>query len=302
MWLQISRSPLTLLQRLINLLELNAPMNRLFFYFFSSVMMIVMGGCAQMPRSAQDMMGTRAMPVDTKYVSKSQDSRVQYIILHFTTIDLTKSLNVLTEGAVSSHYLVGESPPTVYQLVDENRRAFHAGTSSWKTASLLNASSIGIEIVNLGYKNTPEGRVWFDYPKAQMDVVIALVKDIAARHGVKPDRILGHSDIAPGRKNDPGPKFPWKRFADEGLIPWPDAAMVASRRVAYDLVLPNVKWFQEQLAKHGYSTPQSGELDTGTRNAMEAFQMRFRPEKFDGMPDAESAAILDVLVSAAQTL
>jgi N-acetylmuramoyl-L-alanine amidase len=269
-------------------------------YFLFVMLMIAIGGCAQMPRAAQEKMGTRAMPVDTSYVSKSQDSRVQYIILHFTTIDLTKSLNVLTEGAVSSHYLVGENPPTLYQLVDENRRAFHAGVSSWKNASLLNASSIGIEIVNLGYKNTPNGRVWFDFPKAQIDVVIALVKDIAARHGVKPDRILGHSDIAPGRKSDPGPKFPWKRFADEGLIPWPDAAMVAARRVVYESALPDVKWFQQQLLKHGYSTPQSGELDEGTRNAIEAFQMRYRQEKFDGNPDAESAAILDVLVTSAQ--
>jgi N-acetylmuramoyl-L-alanine amidase len=133
-----------------------------------------------------------------------------------------------------------------------------------------------------------------------MDVVIALVKDIAARHGVRPDRILGHSDIAPGRKNDPGPKFPWKRFADEGLIPWPDAAKVAARRAFYESALPDVKWFQQQLLAHGYSTPQSGELDTGTRNAMEAFQMRYRPEKFDGALDAECAAILDVLVTSAQ--
>jgi N-acetylmuramoyl-L-alanine amidase len=263
-------------------------------YLLMLVAMSVLSGCASM------QMGTRAMPVDSSFVAKSQDSRVQYLILHFTTIDLPKSLKVLTEDTVSSHYLVADNPPKVYQLVDENRRAFHAGVSSWKGATALNASSIGIEIVNLGFKDTPEGRVWFEYPKAQMDVVIALVKDIVTRHGIRSDRILGHSDIAPGRKNDPGPKFPWKRFADEGIIPWPDAKQVAARRSVYEAALPDVKWFQQQLIKHGYSTPQTGELDEGTRNALEAFQMRFRSSKHDGKLDAESAAILEVLGSAAQ--
>jgi N-acetylmuramoyl-L-alanine amidase len=263
-------------------------------YLLIHVAMSALAGCAS------TQMGSRAIPVDTNFVSKSQDSRVQYLILHFTTIDLPRSLKVLTEDNVSSHYLVADNPPKVFQLVDENRRAFHAGVSSWKGATALNASSIGIEIVNLGYKDTPEGRVWYEFPKAQMDLVIALVKDIASRHGIRPDRILGHSDIAPGRKNDPGPKFPWKRFADEGIIPWPDAAQVATRRAAYEAALPDIKWFQQQLLKHGYTTPQSGEMDDGTRNALEALQMRFRPSKYDGRPDAESAAILDVLVSTAQ--
>lgn len=271
-------------------------MKKIVCCFLLSILSLLTTGCAQMPLG---WVGSRAQPVDTSYSAKSQDSRVQYIIVHFTTIDLPKSLKVLTEDVVSSHYLVSDKPPTVYQLVDENRRAFHAGVSYWKGATMLNASSIGIEIVNFGYKETPEGRVWFDFPKEQIDVVIALVKDIAARHGVKPERILGHSDIAPGRKNDPGPRFPWKRLADAGLIPWPDAVAVAARRVVFEAARPDVKWFQQNLAKHGYSVPQTGELDAGTRAALEAFQMRFRPANFDGVPDAECAAILDVLVSSA---
>jgi N-acetyl-anhydromuramyl-L-alanine amidase AmpD/CubicO group peptidase (beta-lactamase class C family) len=258
------------------------------FFFMSALAFVVtLGGCANMQQAS--------LSFDRTYTSKSQDSRVQYIIVHFTTIDLEKSIRVLTEGAVSSHYLVSDNPPTVYQFVDENRRAFHAGVSSWKNASLLNGTSIGIEIVGLGYKDTPEGRIWYDFPKAQIDTVIALIKDIAKRHDVKPDRILGHSDIAPGRKNDPGPKFPWKRLADEGIIPWPDSKLVAQRRAVYEQQLPDIKWFQQKLAQHGYATPQTEALDKATRDVMEAFQMRFRPAKFDGQPDAESAAILDVL-------
>jgi N-acetyl-anhydromuramyl-L-alanine amidase AmpD/CubicO group peptidase (beta-lactamase class C family) len=261
--------------------------------------LLLITGCATSPLTPS--MNESALPVDRTYNAKSQDSRVQYIIVHFTTIDLEKSLRVLTQDSVSSHYLVNDNPPTIYQLVDENRRAFHAGVSAWKNASLLNGTSIGIEIVNFGYKDTPDGRVWFDFPKPQVDAVIALIKDIAKRHDVKPDRILGHSDIAPGRKNDPGPRFPWKRLADEGLIPWPDAKQVAARRAAYEAQLPDIKWFQQKLAQHGYATPQTGVLDKATIDVISAFQMRFRQSKFDGQPDAECAAILDVLTTAAST-
>ncbi|TAG67855.1 MAG: N-acetylmuramoyl-L-alanine amidase, partial [Burkholderiales bacterium] len=241
---------------------------RLSFASFFLLPLALIGGCATMNPST--------IAIDRTYTSKSQDSRVQYIIVHFTTIDLEKSLRVLTQGEVSSHYLVAENPPTIYQLVDESRRAYHAGLSRWKNAAALNASSIGIEIVGLGYTDTPQGRVWHEFPKSQIDAVIALIKDIAQRHNVAPDRILGHSDIAPGRKNDPGPKFPWKRLADEGIIPWPDAAAVASRRINYERELPGIKWFQQKLAQHGYATPQTGVLDQATIDVMSAFQMRFR--------------------------
>ena len=103
---------------------------------------LLLGGCAT------------GLKIDTTYTATSQDSRVQFLIIHFTTVDLPRSLNTLTQGPVSSHYLVserqGDVPAKVYQLVDENRRAYHAGVSSWKGATALNASSIGIEIVNLG--------------------------------------------------------------------------------------------------------------------------------------------------------
>jgi len=137
---------------------------------------------------------------------------------------------------------------------------------------------------------------WPEFPKAQMDVVIALVKDIVARHGVGPDFVVGHSDIAPQRKMDPGPRFPWKRLADEGLIRWPDAAEVARRQRAFEQQLPDVEWFQRALARHGFAVPLNGELDEQTVRVITVFQMKYRPTRFDGMPDAETAAILDVLV------
>lgn len=233
--------------------------------------------------------------IDTTHESVSQDSRVQFLILHYTHEDFPTSLKLLTEGNVSSHYLVNDHPPTIYRLVDENRRAYHAGVSYWQGATQLNASSIGIEIVNRGYDDTPAGRVWYDYPQEQIDAVIALVRKIVKDHDIRSERILGHSDIAPGRKVDPGPRFPWKQLAEAGLIPWPDANSVAMRKAVFEQQLPDVAWFQQKLARHGFAVPLHGELDERTKDTVAAFQMKYRQVRFDGIPDAETAALLDVL-------
>ncbi len=231
-------------------------------------------------------------PLDTSYNAVSQDSRAQVLVIHYTWESWESSLSTLTKGSVSSHYLVRDNPVVIYRLVDESRRAWHAGVSSWKGQTQLNAASIGIEIVNFGDKNGD----WAEYPKEQIDAVVALVKDIVKRHNIRPDRVVGHSDIAPQRKSDPGPMFPWKRLADEGLIPWPDAAEVARRRPGFEATLPDVVWFQDMLAKHGFAVPQNGSLDEATVRVLTVFQMKYRPAKFDGVPDAETAALLDVLV------
>jgi N-acetylmuramoyl-L-alanine amidase len=237
-------------------------------------------------------------PIDRSYTSIGQDSRVRFLVLHYTFGDFEGSLKTLTEGAVSSHYLVSDAAsPKVYGLVDESRRAFHAGASSWQGTTNLNASSIGIEIVNRGFQDSPEGMKWYPFTQAQIDAVLALTKQIVARHGITPDRVVGHSDIAPQRKQDPGPLFPWKQFADAGLILWPDAQRVAAQRPVYDAALPGVEWFQRRLARFGYAVPYSGELDEETRKVIMAFQMRYRPAKFDGEPDAETAAMLDALTT-----
>jgi N-acetylmuramoyl-L-alanine amidase len=233
--------------------------------------------------------------IDTTYRSAGHESRVQFLVIHFTSEGFAPSLKVLTEGPVSSHYLVNDAPPTIYRLVEEDRRAWHAGVSSWQGNTNLNSSSIGIEIVNTGL-NKATG-TWAEYPEPQLRAVIELVQDIVRRHKIRPDRIVGHSDIAPQRKVDPGPRFPWKRLADVGLMAWPDAGKVAQRRVAFEATLPDVAWFQKMLARHGFAVPEHGELDGPTRRVVAAFQMKYRPAAFDGTPDAETAAILDVLVN-----
>jgi len=230
--------------------------------------------------------------IDRSYTSIGQDSRVRFIVLHYTQGNFGSALRTLTQGQVSSHYLVNNDPVRIYGLVDENRRAWHAGASSWKGHTYLNASSIGIEIVNPGYTDTPAGRFYAPYPPEQIDAVVALVKDIAKRNQVRPDRIVGHNDIAPMRKQDPGPAFPWKRLADEGLIPWPDMLTVMAKRHEFETALPDVAWFQARLAEYGFAVPQNGELDAMTRNVIATFQMKYRPANYDGQPDAETAALL----------
>ena len=236
------------------------------------------------------------LPIDTTYTSRNQDSRAQFLVLHYTDDDFDTSLKVLTEGRVSSHYLVAESPPRIFRLVDEERRAWHAGVSEWQGHTALNAASIGIEIVNAGAIDTPQGRSFAPYAPEQIELVVRLVKDIVRRHAIRPDRVIGHGDIAPQRKVDPGPNFPWKRLADEGLIPWPDESVVAGLRSRYESALPDVAWFQDNLARNGYRVPRGGVLDEETRRVIAAFQMKYRPARYDGQPDADTAARLAALV------
>lgn len=249
------------------------------------LMLLLLAGCASGPR------------IDTSYSSTGHDSRAQFIILHYTSTDLPRSLQLLSGRDVSSHYLIGESPATIYRLVDENRRAWHAGESEWNGRTWLNATSIGIELVNRGYVESADGRrLWYPYSEEQIDALVVLLKDIMARHDLKPGAIIGHSDIAPQRKVDPGPLFPWKRLAKEGLLPWPDADAVAAERMRYASAgLPTITWFQNALAAQGYRVPRHGYLDDETRNVIAAFQMKYRPARFDGEPDAETAAMLQVL-------
>lgn len=264
-----------------------------FYKWFTPAALLLaalLGGCANVPPTG--------LSFDTSYSAVSQGSRVRYVIIHYTALDMPNSLRVLTEQAVSSHYLVDENPaPRIYLLVDESRRANHAGVSSWKTDTNLNATSIGIEIVNLGMRKGPDGPVWFPFPQSQIDKVIALVREIVQRHGIPPERVLGHSDIAPQRKQDPGPFFPWKQLADAGLVQWPDAAQVALRRPGFEASPPPVAWYQSKLSTHGFAVPQSGVMDEATRIVIAAFQMKYRPTNYAGGMDAETAAMLDVLTA-----
>ena len=131
-----------------------------------------------------------------------------------------------------------------------------------------------------------------------MRALIPLIQDIVKRHEIKPDRILGHGEVTPSYKEDPGPTFPWRRLSDLGITPpWPDEARVAVQRQVFEAELPDARWFQDALAQHGYAVEPTGQFDKQTQRVMMNFQMRYRPSDYSGQADAETAALLYVLTN-----
>lgn len=204
---------------------------------------------------------------------------VSMLVLHYTGMpDAASAINWLAnpESKVSAHYVVTEDGQTI-RMVDEDKRAWHAGKAWWRGATDINSASIGIEIVNPGHE-------WGyrPFPDTQMSALIPLVHDIVTRHGITRGNIVGHSDIAPARKQDPGELFPWGTLARLRLaLPrptknlmdpyWTDSAfMLALERFGYDIADPQA--------------------------AVVAFQRRFRPEMIDGIIDGECRAILLALL------
>jgi N-acetylmuramoyl-L-alanine amidase len=252
--------------------------------------------------------------------SANQNSRVSIVVIHHTTSNFEDSLLVLTKPTsrpVSSHYLIPEpddetyekSEVKVFKLVDEDRRAWHAGVSYWAGKSGLNDQSIGIEIVNQTwchasdesvnpYTGGPE-RICFypDFAEKQIDLLVELLDGILERHpDIKPTNIIGHSDIAPDRKIDPGPRFPWQRLARMGYGAWPDDEAVIrywEQFLVTPLPLLNI---QKALAAYGYKIEATGEADEQTRDVLRAFQLHFRPWLVSREIDVETAATLYALI------
>lgn len=240
--------------------------------------------------------------------SANQDGRVRHLILHYTSENTAESLRLLTEPSanpVSAHYLVdrpgqGGKRPVIYRLVPESARAWHAGRSVWLGESALNASSIGIEIVNES-ACTPsealEGCAFTPYPQAQIDAVIALCLEVLTRHpDIDPWRVLAHSDIAPSRKVDPGPLFPWRALHEAGVGAWyEDDAYERFRRRFADRP-PALAVSQRALAAWGFDLEPTAQADEATRDAVRAFQLHFRPQRHDGVLDAQTNAVLFALL------
>jgi N-acetylmuramoyl-L-alanine amidase len=196
------------------------------------------------------------------------------------------------DAQVSAHYLV-ELNGEIFQLVPEELRAWHAGASSWKGEGDLNSASIGIEIVNLGHDH---GLPYF--PQIQIDAVIALCSDIVRRHGIAPERVLAHSDIAPERKADPGEKFPWNQLYAKGVGRWvpPVAVSQAGPLLASGAKGMGVLELRRQLADYGYALPVTDVYDGLCEAVVLAFQRHFRPEKCDGIADASTRETLRELL------
>jgi len=191
---------------------------------------------------------------------------------------------------VSAHYMVEENGD-VLKLVEEERRAWHAGISSWGGETNINSASIGIEIVNGGHDfGLP------DYPAAQITAVTRLCRDIMARNDISDFGILAHSDIAFGRKQDPGEKFPWARLADEGVGIWPDVKTKDQRLLFGENASgKDIAILQTALAYLGYDVQANGKMDPHTSCVIHAFQRRYRAEKIDGLMDVQTLEILTLL-------
>lgn len=241
--------------------------------------------------------GCSGLEIDrTSYQSRYFDSRISWVVVHYTSADFNRSVELLTRTPVSSHYLISEAPVQIYQLVDEQYRAWHAGESSWQGRNWLNANSIGIELVHEGYRERDGETFWPGWNEEQIEALVLLLKDIIRRHDLPVDAVLGHSDIAPQRKVDPGPAFPWFRLAQEGMITWPQERHLAELEPVFEKQLPDARWFQQKLAQLGYGVELTGEFDKPTWQVLRAVQMKYRPSDFSGVADAQTAAILWSLV------
>ena len=218
------------------------------------------------------------------------------IVLHYTgmaTGEAAEAWLCAPESEVSSHYLVHEDGRVV-QMVREADRAWHAGKGSWRGSADVNSCSVGIEIVNAGpLAGFPP------FPEAQIDAVAALCLGIADRHGVAPEFVLGHSDVAPGRKIDPGERFPWKRLAEMGVGHFVEPASIQGGRFLSvgDRGEP-VEALQSMLMLYGYGLAINGFYDETTRAVVEAFQRHFRPARVDGVADRSTIETLHRLLSA----
>lgn len=220
-------------------------------------------------------------------------ARPDLLLLHYTGMpDAQASLERLCAplSEVSAHYLVFEDGEIV-QMVPEARRAWHAGVSVWAGIHDINSHSIGIEIVNPGHDNG-----YPDFPDAQIDAVIALSRDIVARHPIQPQRVLAHSDVAPARKQDPGEKFPWERLHAAGVGHWVKPAAIEGGPVmAIGDGGPGVRALQQELAAYGYGITATGHYDEATAAVVVAFQRHFRPARVDGVADISTVQTLEKL-------
>jgi N-acetylmuramoyl-L-alanine amidase len=197
------------------------------------------------------------------------------------------------EARVSSHYLV-EEDGRVFSLVAEERRAWHAGRGSWRGETNCNAVSIGIEIVNPGHEFG-----YRPFPEAQIAAVTALTSEIRGRWQVPDNRIIGHSDLAPARKQDPGELFPWKRLAEAGHGLWAEADPAPGEPLAEGDEGVGVFALQAGLTRLGYDCAPSGKFDQNTREVVMAFQRHWVQSRFDGVADGLTRARLMAVIRAA---
>lgn len=269
---------------------------RRFFWLVAAALLLA--GCA----GEKGIVEKEGYQLDTRRQAQAAYPRIKVLVIHYTADDSDSSLATLTDKQVSSHYLVPAVPPRyngkprIWQLVPEQELAWHAGISAWRGATRLNDTSIGIELENRGWQKSAGVKYFAPFEPAQIQALIPLAKDIIARYHIKPENVVAHADIAPQRKDDPGPLFPWQQLAQQGIGAWPDAQRVnfyLAGRAPHTPV--DTASLLELLARYGYDvkpdmTPRE------QRRVIMAFQMHFRPTLYNGEADAETQAIAEALL------
>lgn len=262
------------------------------------------------------------------YTERRGQATPKILVMHYTACPTNEALNTLTStvSQVSAHYLIPPDGEKVYRLVDEKNRAWHAGAGHWDGIDDVNSYSIGIENVGWGYtygpvpdepstvsarnawskaiharrrlgesgKLSPDQKQWQPFPKEQMELLKRLSKEIIERHSIDPEKVVGHSDVAPQRKVDPGPLFDWEDLAKNGIGVWYDKNV--DKVHSNQPTAISIPWMQSSLKEWGYKVPQNGKLDQETKKVVTAFQMHFRPKNYDGTIDEETSNILDALL------
>ena len=252
-------------------------------------------GQADPPLSGSDSRFVTRITPSPNHGARPQGCRPDILILHYTGMtSAAHALERLCDPAaeVSSHYVVLENG-RVHQLVGEARRAWHAGLGSWAGDRDVNSRSIGIEIVNPGHDGGLP-----PYPDAQIGAVASLSADVVARWAIPADRVLAHSDIAPGRKQDPGERFPWGLLHRLGVGHWvKPVAMTSGDVLAPGHAGDEVATLQAALAEYGYGLHVTGLYDEATEAVVSGFQRHFRPERVDGIADRSTVSTLRALLA-----
>ncbi len=234
--------------------------------------------------------------VSANYDRRPADTVIDILLLHYTGMDSADAaLDHLCDpdSKVSAHYLIDEDG-AVYQLVKDKHRAWHAGVSTWRGDTDINARSIGIEVVNPGHAFG-----YRPFTPPQMETLATLASEIVLRYRIPEENVLGHSDVAPGRKQDPGELFDWAALASAGVGLWPDRSFRARRTgPSYQPGKrgAEVAALQGSLETFGYGIIEDGDFGEQTRIVVAEFQRHFRPLLVSGMADPETRSLLDHLV------
>ena len=259
---------------------------------------LLLTGCA----SEKGVVDKAGYQLDTRHQAQAAYPRIKVLVIHYTADDFDASLATLTDKHVSSHYLIPARPPLhkgkprIWQLVPEQDLAWHAGVSFWRGATRINDTSIGIELENRGWQKIAGSKRFTPFESQQIAALVPLAKNIIHSYNILPQSVVAHSDIAPQRKDDPGPLFPWQALAQQGIGAWPDENRVAFYLNGRDPATPvDPAQLLDLLSRYGYEVKPEM-TPAQKKRVIVAFQMHFRPARWDGVADAQSLAIAEALL------